>query len=546
MKNFKYLPDKAIVFSLVAISLLVVLLPIFIGGIWSGHDWKPHALRLASLNSQITHGQFPFTFDFWTNGQFGYAWSLFYPPLTSFMMLISYPLYFVTGSDIFQIKAIFACGIILAFFNSYYAGKQFLKLDKPAFISAIFFILSPYLISDIYIRFSLGEVYAMAFLPLFLVASYKMISNRGGNVLFILSSSLIFLSNIPSVIVAVILFFVLLLTIKKKNYLHISKHLLINSFLIILLCFFYIYPLFYNFLYSDIYAFTEMGKSFDDMYLFNPEIYESLLQIPTSTGKSGRGLLLSIGIIPLIISTICFFSTKNPKIKILSASSLILILLSTKAFPWYLFSDHIPIFPAIQFLWRLLAAAAICASITSSYYLSSRNNFTVALVILIFISMSMQGMYNAVKYRHSEMMKDVLYFDYLNMNAAKNKVKLQKLNLEKSYSIELLSYSNGYPSYTIDATNDSSIILPIIYYYGYYVDIDGKRSTVEKSSLGLVSFDLKAGKHTVSLKYNDNYIYLGGVVSFLTLLILSIYFLSSRFKFKNLNIRDVINFKAKG
>lgn len=87
----------------IAISILFLILaihPIFSSGIWTGSDWEVHAYRLSGVNYQISNHQFPLIFDFWSSNQQGYAWSLFYPPLTTYLMALTYPIYALGISDL--------------------------------------------------------------------------------------------------------------------------------------------------------------------------------------------------------------------------------------------------------------------------------------------------------------------------------------------------------------------------------------------------------------------------------------------------------------
>src|SRR5476651_2144044 len=103
-------------------------------GIWFGHDRVAHFQRMISLNNELANHQFPPLFDYWSSGQFGYSWQLFYPPLTSFVFLIAKALTFNIPYIILQMKTVFFIILVIAFSSCFFAAKREHHSDAAGYL----------------------------------------------------------------------------------------------------------------------------------------------------------------------------------------------------------------------------------------------------------------------------------------------------------------------------------------------------------------------------------------------------------------------------
>lgn len=516
----------------IAISILFLILaihPIFSSGIWTGSDWEVHAYRLSGVNYQISNHQFPLIFDFWSSNQQGYAWSLFYPPLTTYLMALTYPIYALGISDLVQIKLIFLLLILFSFASCFYSTIKLSLSLKASILCAGIYICSPYFLTNIYVRFALGEIAAMCFIPLFFLSlNYLILENKKFYITFITSSAGILLSNIPSCIPALLLalsFF--LLNYKRINILIIKK-LLIASIFMIMACSFYIFPLIYNFIYGDIYAFSGMSRNYEYMYNSAPGIYDAAIN--GFTGTSNK-FYLSLGIAQLIL-TICALLKKVKMIRVCSALSLILFIMSTKLFPWNLINESMPIINIMQFPWRLLSTATILSSICTAYMLTtnSREVMITACVVIFITSVSVFSGSSLEK--RSSLVRNSFYPDYLNNTAAapENYDYVKKVSISNQ-PVKLIHFEEGYPVYEVNSKESTEITLPVIFYHGYKIKI-GNIITLPQNNRGLISLAVPAGVSVLQLKYDYEYIIISYLISAVSILVM--YLCHRRY----LNLRD--------
>ncbi|QWA10188.1 hypothetical protein GTU79_23510 [Sodalis ligni] len=155
-------------FALIILNLIIFFILCYAllqNGIWRGHDWLAHFQRLISLNEELDAQQFPPLFNYWLPGQFGYSWQLFYPPLTSFLFLLARIITFNSTDNILQMKIVLFIIFVIAFICAFYAGKREHNSSAAGYLCTILFITSGYFLTNIFIRFALGEMLAMAFMP---------------------------------------------------------------------------------------------------------------------------------------------------------------------------------------------------------------------------------------------------------------------------------------------------------------------------------------------------------------------------------------------
>ena len=92
----------------------------------------------------------------------GYAMNLFYPPLVTYVPLfikLFTPTY-MTALKIFGMIAIVTSGITMYKFVYQITNKRIIAL-----FAAIFYLIAPYKLANVYKRFAIGEFTAMIFMP---------------------------------------------------------------------------------------------------------------------------------------------------------------------------------------------------------------------------------------------------------------------------------------------------------------------------------------------------------------------------------------------
>lgn len=522
--------------SFLVLCILVVTLQEI--GIWTGHDWIAHFQRMISLNNELAHNQFPPLFDYWSPGQFGYSWQLFYPPLTSLLFLAAKALTFNSVDIISQMKMVYFLIFIIAFFSTYYAAKREHSSSAAGLLCAILFITSGYFLTNIYVRFALGESLAMSLMPLFIRGCSSLIHDRRDIWLLPFSALGVFLSNIPSVVVLSLFFVLFCLLNARALFIKANMAFFLMSFLIVVsISAFYWAPLFYHIHNSDIFATSGKLLKYDDLLKFSSGLTETLLSLSSTYGVSEPGMFLSVGVIQLLLALAYLIWGKSAAAKKMIVISLLLIIGTTHLIPWNKIPDSVPVLKLIQFPWRLLSCATAIIALHVSGMLAAMMARKKALVMLL-ACLSILGMYplihKALSVRYLNVDTSSLYDDYLNNSNVRpenfDHLKINDFTFFANPKATFIgtTYKEGYPEMIIRARGTQTITLPYIMYAGYYLLVDGKRMETVRQDSGLVGVVLDDGEHIVTLAYHRSILIIPGVVSLLSVLVTALFFTRRR------------------
>lgn len=146
----------------VALLLLPLVLPFMRQGFFESDDGHWMIIRLSDFHASLRDGQFPVRWAGRLNFTYGY-------PVFNFL----YPLPFYIG-EVFHligfgfinsIKLVFVSAVLGSFISSYL--WIFYRFgSKAGVIGGLVYVYTPYFLYDIYVRGSLGEIVALAFVPL--------------------------------------------------------------------------------------------------------------------------------------------------------------------------------------------------------------------------------------------------------------------------------------------------------------------------------------------------------------------------------------------
>ena len=169
-----------ITFLIIMITSIFVSIPLFKFNI-QYDDGIQHVVRLIETARELKWGNFfPVIMQNLCNG-FGYSWNLFYSPLTAYMPLVFriFSLSFENCLRLFMFFLSIASG-----YSMYFLLKKILKnknikecaKTNIAILAAVFYILAPYRINDMYIRVAVAELTSFVFLPIIFNGLYTIIN----------------------------------------------------------------------------------------------------------------------------------------------------------------------------------------------------------------------------------------------------------------------------------------------------------------------------------------------------------------------------------
>ena len=336
------------------ICVFIVCIPMLSLNTTLGDDLYFHLSRIEGIKDGLLAGQFPVRVHAYQFNGYGYLCGVFYPDIFLYipasLRLLGVPPNLAYNIFGFLIQ-------LLTAFSSWHAFRLITDRLTGA-VSSILYLSFWYHLYDIYGRAALGEVIAMAFLPLAIVYVIQLFDkNYNKWPLAVLAVSGVLqahvLSSVYLMLICIGVFFISL----SKKYSYERKMAVGKAiFFIVAINLWYYLPFVYYYISVDF-------------------IMKSSFHSIESAGVPLRRLfylLISFGIPSLIYGTVFVveyfkrfkFIRKAHKLVITWGVLIVFILMvaSTNKFPWHLF-EEIPVIgmfvTALQFPWRLQGFVAI-------------------------------------------------------------------------------------------------------------------------------------------------------------------------------------------
>ena len=206
------------------------------------HDGSLHMLRLIGTYDTLKLGQLPpLVNQNYCNG-LGYSMNLFYPPLVTYIPLLI-KLFVPTYSV--ALKLFGAICIIFSGITMYNCVNQMTKNKMIALFAAIFYLIAPYKLANVYKRFAIGEFAAMVFIPLVFLGLYNLFKQDGKKHYYIAIGAIgLMLSHTVTTLYTLLFCIVFILfNIKKLKNKEIIKKCIINIIFILLVSMLFWMPL---------------------------------------------------------------------------------------------------------------------------------------------------------------------------------------------------------------------------------------------------------------------------------------------------------------
>lgn len=151
---------------------LLASLPLMNDFLKWGHDLNFHLARLEGIYQGLRSGAFPVIINPFQLEGFGYLTGAMYP------QLFLYPfaaLRFFGISTVLCYKLLLISANITTVFLTYYSVKTICKSIPTGLTASILYTFSIYRLADMYTRGAVGELWAMAFLPLIVWGIYELL-----------------------------------------------------------------------------------------------------------------------------------------------------------------------------------------------------------------------------------------------------------------------------------------------------------------------------------------------------------------------------------
>lgn len=521
------------IFSVIAVQALLHV------GLPPTHDGEYHVVRFYEFDKTLRSGDW---YPRWApdlNKGYGIPLFNYVYPLPNYISSFLH-VFGVNFIDAFKLNMFFAT--IVGSISMYAWARKFWG-EKGGVVSSVFYTFSPYHFVDIYIRGSVGEVWALALFPAFLWSITNVIKKK--NKIFIIFSGLFLAFIIFSHNILALMFFsfglsyILFLILLNKEKLYSLRFTLYAFFLGLGLSAIFWFPALLETGYVTGLQIYSVGENF-------PELYQLL--IPSwgsgfSEGSLEGQMSFQIGIANLtavLLSTIAAIvivgkkEEEKTKIIVFFLAWFVVIfflMLPASLLVW----EFAPLLNYFQFPWRMLSLIILlCSFLAGSVVLVWR--FKIIYFVFLIFPIILGIGYAKPAYYHQR--EDDYYLTRSNFIDGTNSPgnlfntvwfdrNLDKQNEKitaKNGLINMISIRPTWYSFSIESAVDTYVIVNTAYFPGWQAVIDSKEVKVKPSDKGLITFPAPKGKHEIVVKFKNTLTRsIGESISLLSWLIIFVY-----------------------
>lgn len=548
--------------------LFLLILPTFISlmrpGFFSMHD-DLQAFRLQQMDKCFQDFQIPCRWIPDAGYQYGYPQFNYYPPSVYYL---GEAFHLIGFQFIDVVKILFILGFLLSAITCFVLLRSLFG-NWPAFVGTILYTYHPYRAVDVYVRGALSEFWAFVFFPLIFWSSCQFIKTEKTKYFIWMALSIGMLLTTHSLMSMIFLpvaaIWMLTWIFLEKKWKIIPK-VILGAVMGVTLSAFFVFPM----IAEKQYAHTEsmLGGYFDYRQHF-VDIKQLFISNHWGYGSSWLGpnddIFLSVGTVYTITGILAFvlavyFFRRERKIAILTfilliTNAVILFMIHQKSTPIW---EILPILWYLQFPWRLLADSVFILSFLSGvviYFLRKQRLEIVlgaALIISVFILHS--SFFHPLKWFNMtdrekfsgklwETQLTVSIFDYLPIYSILPPIQKAPAYPEvMDGKADFISYKKGsdFQKGEINVVEKANLRLPLFDFPGMVVKIDGREIAHnhndcrnQKFCLGLISFEVPEGKHTIEASLTDTFVRrLGNSLTLLSFLVLIYLIVKERKKVK--------------
>ncbi|MFH1832986.1 MAG: 6-pyruvoyl-tetrahydropterin synthase-related protein [Candidatus Levyibacteriota bacterium] len=510
--KFKYI----LLVLIISFFSVLALLP---HGLLPTHDGEYHVIRFYEFDKVLRDGNF---YPRWApdlNNGFGVPLFNYVYPLPNYFASLLH-LFGISFIDSFKLNMFFASIFGTIFF--YLWTRRFWG-NLGGVVSCAFYSFSPYRFVDVYIRGSVGEIWALAFFPAFLWSITNFIKTKSMKD-FVLSSlflsALIFSHNI----LALMFFFfsmsyVAFLILKEENKKDVVLKILLIIFLGLGLSSIFWLPAVLETKFVTGLQIYNVKENFPDLFA---------LLIPSwGSGFSGGSLQnqmsFQIGIANLFAvfsSVIILVLSIRKKAEYKSSIFFFLtwfvitffLMLKTSLPIW----EKVPFMDYFQFPWRFLSLEIVVASFLAGSIVKAHKPkllaaFFIILVFLLGIGYAKPAYYFNRDDNYYVTRSNFIdgtnspgnFFNTIWMNnqlaKQKEKIILKKEDGEiNSFKIKSTIYE-----FNVFIKKDLKIAVNTAYFPGWIATVDGRNVETFYDKDGLLTFSVPKGNHNIMVRFSE-------------------------------------------
>lgn len=509
-------------------AIVVILLGLFVA--WPfltpsfipTHDGEYHLIRLWQFDENIRAGIFLPRWAPDLNNGFGVPLFNFFYPLPNYVGEI---FHLVGFSLISSFNYSIALGLILSGLFFYLWAKESWG-RWPGLVGAVYYLMAPYHLLDVYVRGSIGEVWALALYPAVLWGTERLRKTKNKYNL-ILTGLLLALLILSHNILALIFFpfYLSYLLVWRVSF---RKMALIIATGLGLSAFFWL-PALLESSYVTGLKMISVADHFPTLSQLIIPSWGSGFSVP----GIGDQISFQIGVGHLLVVTIGLFllikkvkKTSRQLLFFTGWSFLLVFLLLEISLPvWKL----VPGMDLFQFPWRLLGLMILISSYLAVLVVSSAFRVKTVALVLMVISIIAYGNYaRPIQYSPRS---DRDYLDNPNWTGGtatlansfntiwmKNGLKLSQNLDQEECQVKIISKCPVRRNYQVNCPVASSVMFDVAYFPGWQAMINNRKVTASHSQ-GVILLDIPQGQHEVDLVFKNSQVrFLANLLSGISLL----------------------------
>ena len=482
------------------ITVVFAILPEFGRMYIPTHDGEYHIIRIVEFARMLSQGNMVPRWAPTLNSGYGVPVFQFNYPL---------PNYIGSFLRLFTHDAVYAYQWAIGFGYLFVAVALFLWLESvfgiyPAIIGAMVGAFTPYLFVDTFIRGSIGEVWAIGFLCLTLFGIEK---NKF--TLTALSFACIIVSH--NILALVFTPFLLIYTwiVNKKSYWPLAAGIGLASF-------FWLPALAEQKFVQGLNT-VNFREHFVEFYELIVPSWGSAF---SGSGMVGNTLSFQIGLAPIVALILALFSFKGIKNKKITASlSFLLFVFAVCIFLMMRVSESIwraiPLMQNIQYPWRLLSFVIPVVGFCAALWVSRLKRawlgvLLAAFAVIVTISYARPVLYqprNEAYYLArsnftdgTSSMGNAFSTIWTGWKSARppSSVAIQNGRLVKQIKDAYLN-----KQFTVSMSKPGAVTENILYFPGWMVLVDNKVTQISYKTDGIISFNVPAGNHSITVQFGE-------------------------------------------
>lgn len=575
--------EQRISIMVISVASVVTTIPYFNDFLIVGHDIAFHLNRIEGMYEAVSNGEVLARINPIQNMDYGYASGIMYP---QFFLYIAVILRLLHVSLMDSYKVLIFCVNVGTAICAYKSFKGIFQRNEAGWLGCFFYTFCNYRLVNMYTRAALGELLAMAFLPVVIWGFYECIQgNYKKWYILMLGISGVIQSHLLSLTLCVILGIFLCITgvahlwRDKIRIVALLKAVVVTGMLNL----WTLVPIL-DYIGENFHVFSEADYYVQERAIYVSQLFNTFSGSITGPnmliGSTKGEMILSVGVMGLI-SVIVFIainviekenvelSAELKKIENIGNMGLefgiLFCLMASWLMPWDIIRKQELVYAVLkkfEFPWRFLAAVAVfltlvfCAGILEYCKLGRYQNIVIVCALAACIMFAMPVIDATTQmstYGNASETKYVTYADIEYLYHGDDYTEICDRGQVVGFSDQNMYYIEDYKrsgsglkvKISGKGSENNYIELPVYYYPDYHASLQGKELQVERGKAGsakVILPNMNLDNDELNLRFEEKPLWkLADMISVFTALIIIGFIVVTKFSgncpSKNMKIR---------